>query len=358
MPKFCTRCFIVIAWVTFIFGILYFPKWTFIPLEEKSISIFAWGDIFDPAVVAKFEKETGIKVHLNYYSSNEELLVKLKATGGFGYDLLVPSDYAVGLLIKEDLLKPLDRSQLNFWDHLNPVLLNHFFDPANQYSIPFEWELFGFGIDKEFFKHRPLMPSWKMLFDKNVIDYKIAMINDPIEAVLFASFYLYGPMKSLSVEQIKEVENLLIEQRQWVLAYADFRADYFLATKNCPVVVASSSYIWRSKKLFPHIDFVIPEEGTFLTIENLAIPKLSTKEALIYQFINFLYRPESVAEHCETYGFFPATLNALQFLDMDDKAKEYLYIPRETFQKFYFFQNIMPEVTVRNIWVEVKTKNY
>lgn len=358
MPKFLTRFLIVMAWIFLIFGILYFPRWSFFSIEERSINIFAWGDIFDPTVIARFEKETGIKVHLNYYSSNEELLVKLKATGGAGFDLVVPSDYAIGLLIKEHLLKPLDRTKLGFWRHINPILLNHTFDPSNQYSIPFEWELFGLGIDTDFFAGKEMKPSWKMIFDKNVIDYKVAMINDPLEAVLFASFYLYGPIKEIQPNQIPPIENLLLDQRDWVIAYADFRADYFLATKNCPVAIASSSYIWRSKRLFPFISFVVPEEGTFLTIENLALPKPTTKDDLVYEFINFLYRPESVADHYHTYGFFPSTLNALHLLDMEEDEKQYLYIHRDTFKKFHFFQNLIPEATVRNIWVEVKSKTY
>ncbi|MES2345109.1 MAG: extracellular solute-binding protein [Chlamydiota bacterium] len=358
MPKFFTRSCIVIFWILLIFGILYFPRWSFVSKDEKSINIFAWGDIFDPAVIAQFEREHGIKVHLNYYSSNEELLVKLKATGGLGYDLIVPSDYAIGHLIKENLLKPLDRTKLDFWQHLNPLLLNHFFDPDNKYSIPFEWELFGLGIDKDFFAGKNFTPSWKMIFDKNIIDYNVTMINDPQEAVLFASFYLYGPLHSITQAQTDAVRNLLLEQRSWVFAYADFRADYFLATRNCPVVIASSSYIWRSKRIFPFIGFAVPEEGTFLTIENLAIPKLTKKDPLVYEFINFLYEPQSVADHYHTYGFFPSTLHALDLLDMDEDAKEFLYIPRDTFQKFYFFQNLMPEETIRNIWVEVKSKTY
>ena len=110
----------------------------------------------DPGVIADFEKETGIKVNLNYYSSNEELIVKLKATKGEGYDLIIPSDYAVKSLSKKNSSKTIDRSKSAFWNEINPALIGHFFDPENQFSIPFEWEIYGFGIDKEYFKDQPL----------------------------------------------------------------------------------------------------------------------------------------------------------------------------------------------------------
>ena len=74
------------------------------------------------------------------------------------------------------------------------------------------------------------------------------MINDPIQTVIIAAYYLYGPVDTLTEEQLLEVQDLLIRQKKWVEAYADFRGNYFLATKNCPLVLASSSYMWRTKK--------------------------------------------------------------------------------------------------------------
>jgi spermidine/putrescine transport system substrate-binding protein len=358
MRTFFIRSSIILFWVALIFCALYWPKWQVIHYEENAINVFAWGDILEPSIIKNFEEETGIKVNLSYYSSNEELIVKLKATGGEGYDLIIPSDYAVNVLIQEDLLKEIDQEKLNFWNQINPSLLHHFFDPENRYSIPFEWELFGFGIDKDFFKDRPLNPSWDMLFDPQTVDYKITMINDPIEAVEFASFYLYGPVSTLTDEQTLEVKRVLMQQKPWVTAYADFRGDYFLATKNCAVVVASTSYIWRTKRLFDFVGFVVPKEGSFITIENLCIPKKSHKDQLVYSLINYLYTPHSVATHYETFGFFPSTLHTVESLKIDEQAMELLKSSEKDFEKYHFFRNIVPQQEVRDIWVEVKSGEF
>ncbi len=358
MLKYLIRTAIVSGWVAFLFVILYLPSSEILPSEEMSINVFAWGDILDPSVVARFEKETKIKINLNYYSSNEELLVKLKANRGLGYDLIIPSDYAVALLQQEGLLKKLNREKMNFWGHLNPSLLGHRFDPENTYSIPFEWELFAFGVDRTYLETHPMQPSWKMIFDTDTISYKIAMVNDPVEAVVFAAFYLYGPIPELNSEQLEGVKNLLIEQKKWVEAYASFRADYFLATKNCPVVIASSSYLWRTMRLFPFVKTLIPDEGTFITIENLCIPTLSTKEDLVYRFINYLYQPEIVATHFHKFGFFPSTLNVLPYLKMDEEAQALICSSPEAFKKFYFINKNLPEQQIRDLWVTVKSSGY
>lgn len=347
------RIGVVFFWIALIFGILYFPETNI--FEKKSINIFAWGDILDPSVIAEFERETGIKVHLNFFASNEELIVKLKATHGKGYDLIIPSDYSVEILAKDELLKPIDKSKLDFYEHLNPALLGHAFDPENTFSIPFEWEIFVLGIDKNYFQTHNLNPSWKMIFDSSLINYRIAMINDPVQTIDIASFYLYGPVEKLSSEQLQGTTDLLIQQKQWVAAYADFRGDYFLATKNCPVILSSSSYIWRTMRKFPFVGFVIPEEGSFITIENFCIPKASHKDDLSYKLINFLYRPKSMATHYETYGIFPATLNGLSHLELDEETKELINSSSETFKRFHFTRMITSQENIRDAWVQVKT---
>jgi len=363
VKKLFFRSFLLLLWVLFIALILYAPRIQILSnlfrQEEKSINVFSWGDILDRNIINAFEKETGIRVNLNYYASNEELIVKLKATQGLGYDLIVPSDYAVATLIEERLLKKIDKTKLPFWNQINQNLLGHFFDPYNHYSIPFAWEIFLFGIDKEYFSQHILPHSWQLLFDKEVVQYKISMTNDPIEAVLFASFYLFGPHATdLSPLQIKQVRELLIEQKKWVEVYASFRGDYFLATRNCPIAIASSSYILRAMRSFPFISFIIPKEGTFLAIENFVIPKLSTKEDLSYQFINYLFRESSMQTHFESFGFFPSTLQALDHLELDEKSRDLIHSTEDVFKNFYFTQEVMPEQQIRDIWIEVKSGKY
>lgn len=345
------RVGMVFFWTALIFAILYWPE---LPYEKKSLNVFTWGDILEPSVIAEFERKTGIKVHLNFFSSNEELIVKLKATHGEGYDLIIPSDYSVEILSKEKLLKTIDKSKLDFLSHLNPALLGHSFDPENQYSIPFEWELFVLGIDKNYFQTHPLDPSWKMIFDPKVVDYRIAMINDPVQTILMASFYLYETVEKLSPKQLQAVTNLLTQQKKWVTAYADFRGDYFLATKNCPIILSSSSYIWRTMRKFPFVGFVVPKEGSFVTIENFCIPAASNKDHLTYELINFLYQPQSMVIHYETYGIFPATLDVIPYLKLDNQTKELLNTSSETFKKLHFTRMITSQENIRDTWVQVK----
>ncbi len=357
MKKLGRRLCIVCCWVFTIFLFLYAPKANFWPYQDNTIHIFTWSDILHQDVIERFEKETGIKVKFNYYSSNEELLVKLKATKGEGYDLIMPSDYALTQLIQENLLQKIDKEKLTFWPKINPRLLNHSFDPGNQYSIPFEWEVYLLAFNTRYFADHPLTQSWNMLFDKDTVQYKIAMTGDPIEAFLFAAFYLFGPTSSLTPEQIEQVQNLLMWQKKWVGVYASFRSDYFLSTGSCQLAVASSSYMWRALQIFPSISLMTPEEGTFITLENLAIPSVSKKQELVYKLISYLFEEESVQSHFDTFGYFPSTLHTLPNLKLPPMFQKLVFATEEDFAKFHFMQEIIPQQQITNSWIEVISNN-
>lgn len=350
MPKSIIRVLIISVWIFLLACFLYEPK--FSSTSKDSINVFTWGGVLSEEIIQSFEKKTGIRVNINNYSSNEELIMKLKATEGQGYDLVIPSDYAVSILVKNQLIKELDRKQLPFFNQLLPGLLGHFFDPENRYSIPLSWEVYGLGIDRDFFT-KSFTPSWNMIFDPKVVDYHIVMVNDPIEAIEIAGFYLYGPTSSLSKNQAEKVKDLLIQQKPWVAAYASSRADYFLATKSSPLAVASSSYIFRSKRNFSFIDFVVPKEGSFISIENLCIPKTCNKDAPVYQFINHLYQRESIRAYWDSFRLFPA-LDDKQDLDFDPQADKIFYGLAEDFKKYHFFRSLLPQQKTRDVWVEVK----
>jgi len=266
----------------------------------------------------------------------------------------VPSDYAVQLLREQNLLKKIDTSKLNFMQDLNPVLLGHAFDPHNEYSLPWLWELFGVGIDSAAFTCEQTRDPWKLIFDNSLHAYTITMVNDPIEMVMLASLYLFGNAETLNADQLVMVEHLLRKQKAFVKAYVDFRADYFLATRNCSAVVSSSSYILRAQKQFPHITFLVPQK-TFVTIENCALSVATQHEDSVYELLNFLYQPENVLSHCEQFALFPGTLSALKLLPDDSQQKELAAMDAQKFHQLLFFKKQIDQIDLIKIWALIKS---
>ncbi|HVX00786.1 MAG TPA: extracellular solute-binding protein [Candidatus Babeliaceae bacterium] len=359
LGRYALRLMLIGVWLLLAIVALAILRWEYFSKPENSITVFTWGGLIDPHYIKQFEQQTGIKVTISYYSTNEELLVTMKATNGRGYDLIVPSDYAVNILRKQGILKKIDKSKLTFLNSLDPLLLGRDFDQTNDYSLPYAWEIFGFGIDKDYFSSIQFDKfSWKTVFC-TPLGFKITMVNDPIEAALFGYYYLYGTEPQnipIIKEQRDKIEKALLCQKKWVEAYTDFRADYFLITRNCPLVVTSSSYILRSMREYPYIDFVIPQDGSFITIENMAIPIASSKESLVYKFLNFLYSLRAFKHHYGLYAFLPALKpDFAQEMGLDKGSFKLLEQFHQASSRFSFFRPIMPEVALQRLWVGVKS---
>lgn len=315
---------IILFWIAAIFTVLYIPAVFDKYSSGRSINVFMWSGVIDTKIISDFEKETGIKVHASYFEGNDELIVKVLATKGTGYDMVVPSDYAVSFFIKNDLLQNIDTSKLDFWDKINPRFLNHSFDPKNQYSIPAEWYVLGLGINKDHFPHGVPEASWSTLFDQRIYsDYYIGVLNDIRELANIAIKYSYGRVRPIVSYEAEQIKQLLIQQKQKVEAYTDFRGDFLLESGNCSVVLVPISAVWRTLLKNSSIVFVLPKEGTLMGIENYVILKNSTKQDLVYQFINYLFRLD-VQKHNFEHKIFLSTRMDADFVSENPILKQCL----------------------------------
>jgi len=370
IKQFFLRSLIVLFWACFLFLALYSPYLLKFE-QDKSINIFMWSGMLDLHHISKFEERTGIKVRFSHYESNEELIVKLRATKGEGYDLIAPGDYAINILKNDNLLKKLDKAKLNFLHNLNPILMGHYYDPNNEYSIPAEWSVFGLGIDKDYFKYflentDSSDISWDLVLDPKLRPgilnyYQIIMANDPLVSIPITALYLFGSLDNLDVAKLDQVKQLLIKQKKFVEAYVDFRPDYYLTTKNCHIALSSSSYIWRSIYAYPHVDFIVPKEGTLVNIENWALPITTKKEDMVYQFLNFVMESSTAKHHFESESaVFPVTVDVIPQLILKESIKKLLTISPEQFKKFNFLRldllaSPVDENYLQDLWIKIKS---
>jgi len=311
-----------------------------------------WPGVVDPKLFVEFGKKHGVDINVSYYSGNEELIVKLLATKGAGYDLVVPSDYAVEILIQNDLLKELDKSKLNFFEHINPQFLDLYFDPHNKYSIPAEWYILGLGINKRFFKNGLPPASWKTVFDPKYMPDHIGLLNDPRELIALAVKYKYGKIKPINQEEVQEIKELMCAQWKKAEAYTDFRGDFLLESGNCPVVIVANSYIWKTLADNADFEFLIPEEGTFVGLENYVIPKSSTKVELVYKLLNFLFDSNTQERNFQDYVWLSTRKDAeyLKEIDVLKRSIEVVNTPG----KMELFRNDLTDDQVNEIWLAVK----
>ncbi len=351
--SFILRCCLIVVWsIFFILGlwiVRYIPSLG----SRDTLKLLAWADMFDAAYIKNFEKQYNVRVLISTYDSNDELIVKLRTTQGADYDLIVASDYAVDVLRKEQLLQKLQRDKLVVYNTVNPLLQHLPYDPQAAYSLPFGWDVFGIGIDRGAFEHMP-QPSWDLVFNNHGLPYHVIMVNDPLEAILFAGHYLYGPLTYLDDTRIEGIKQILLVQKKYVEAYADYRSPHFLATRQCAVIVVAASYLYRVKSLFSYIDFLIPQEGTFIAIETLAIPVHSQKVDLAHLFINFICSQDSYKHHMSLYHLMPARLDVVDAVCKDPFIARLAQPTREEFSRYSLLRPLISDQQKFDLWVALK----
>ena len=130
--------------------------------KSTTLNLYAWSEYVPQQLLDDFSTKYGITVNYDTYSSNEEMLAKLQA-GASGYDVIIPSDYTVAIMIKQNMLEPIDTSKLKNFGNLDPRFINRDYDPGNKYTIPYQWGTTGLIYDKTLVPSAP--KSWSDLWD-------------------------------------------------------------------------------------------------------------------------------------------------------------------------------------------------
>lgn len=352
--KSLVRGVMIVAWLGVIGLFLFVPQARFFLHAEKSIAILAWPTDIDPRVIADFERETGIHVYVSYFQDYGELFVKLRSGKGLGYDLITPVDYIVQPMVAQGLLKPIDTNRCAFWPKLNPHLLNLYYDQGNRYTIPYFWGMFGIGINRDAFEGRNMPASWKLLFDTTVYAGPVGMLDDSKELAAVATQYLFGDVRTrdTSLQQaalLKQITAVLLEQKKRVVMYTDNRASYLLLSQTAPVVLTLSYEVARIMRLYTNIDFLIPQEGSFLLVDNWAMPASSTKEDLVYQFLNYMYRPAVLKRMTDQFLFYPPLK-----IEGEEHASGLRMPTSADMQRAQFIVSPVTEDQLTDLWITLK----
>ena len=120
--------FLIVVSITIIFVILlYLPR--LIVSFRQELNIYTYSDTVNLQAVAEFEKATGVKVNVKFYDTPGEFFTELKARGGKGYDVLLPTNYSVEQLVKEGLVQKLNFSKIPNAQFIDQRLVGKHFDP-------------------------------------------------------------------------------------------------------------------------------------------------------------------------------------------------------------------------------------
>ncbi|HEV8662791.1 MAG TPA: spermidine/putrescine ABC transporter substrate-binding protein [Candidatus Methylomirabilis sp.] len=257
---------------------------------DPTLTLFNWAHYMDPAVLEDFTKEFGVKVTLESYVSNEELLAKLQGGTG-GYDIIVPSDYMVATLREQGLLEPLEVERVPNLKHIEPAFRDGPFDPGPAHCAPYLWGTTGIAYDSE---RVPAPDSWRVLWESRYRG-RISMLSDPRETIGAALKALGQSLNSTDPKTLRAAADLLRRQKPLVKVYtSDTYAELLLAGEVW-LAHAWSGDVARVAQEKPSLKYVLPKEGSTIYMDHLCIPKGAPHKKTAEALINYLLRPEVAA---------------------------------------------------------------
>ena len=323
------------------------------PKEAGKLNIYIWSAYLPKEVIDKFAAETGIKVNFDTYDSNEALLEKLQS-GVADYDLVVPSDYMVRILVAEKLVQPLDHAKLPNLANLDPRFLDKEFDPKNQYSMPYFFGTTGFGYNKA--KLGPL-DSWQALFDpKN--KGRILMLDDMRE-VFGATLKSMG--KSLNETDpavLKQAADLLKKQKKLVATYNSGDFANILAAGDVDIAHGYNGQLAEVVAKEPEkLAYVVPKEGATLWMDNVCIPGKARNVENAYKFLNYIMEAKVNAEIVNGVSYASANVPAKQFIRPEILNDASIYPSDEVIGRCEFLEDIGDTTTLLDqYWTEIKAQ--
>lgn len=293
---------------------------------KGEVNVFIWTEYVSDSAISGFEEATGIKANVSTYSSNEDLLAKLKSESEGTYDVILPSDYAIEYLIAQDKLEALDKEKLTNLSNIDSAYLDESFDPGNVYSVPYEGGVACIAVntakvDKE-------ITSYADLFDPSLKGQLVVL--DDYRAVIGMTERSMGlSMNETDPDTLAQVEEKLLTLKDNVKLYDSDSPKSALISGDCTVGMVWSAEAALAMDENPDIQIVYPTEGAYVFLDNWAIPKGAKNYDAAMEFINYMLSAEAAKMNIEDFPYLCPNKAALELMGDDYVKNEAKNVPAE-----------------------------
>lgn len=309
---------------------------------RMKLKVYNAGEYIDEELIAAFEEEYNCKVIYETFESNEAMYTKMMS--GEKYDIIIPSDYMIERLAKEDFLQEIDKSKLENYENLMPTLLNQPFDPENRYSVPYFWGNVGILYDTTVVDEADLEAGWEVLRNPKYRD-NIYMYKSERDSFMIALKALGYSLNTTDKGELNEAYNWLVEQKSLVdpIYVGDEVIDSMITGSKAMAIVYSgdAAYIMSENE---DLGYFVPEEGSNMWIDGMVITNDCKNTDLAYKWIDFMLDTENAMANTEMVGYSSPVESV--YIEISETIYEdnEAYVPRQDNPKDEFFRYQDPEV--------------
>ncbi|MCK4608693.1 MAG: spermidine/putrescine ABC transporter substrate-binding protein [Gammaproteobacteria bacterium] len=317
---------------------------TALAATDNVVNLYMWADYMPMSVIKQFEQQTGIKVNVAEYDSNETLYAKLKTAPNAGYDVIIPSSYYVAKMRKEGMLHKFNKAKLPNLKYLMPSLLNKPFDPHNNYSLPYLWGTTGIVVNKKYINPNSIK-TWADLWNRKYKN-QLLILDDVREAFSIAFINLGYSINDTNPEHIKAAYQRLKQLMSNIKLFNSDAEQNVYIDEDVLIGMGWNGDIYNAQKENPDLVYIYPQDGFSIWIDCLAIAKNAPHINNAHKFINFIMRPEITKEIVLAQGFSSPNTAATKLLPKAIQNNPIINPDPKILQRGHFQNNIGDSVAL------------
>ena len=341
---------------------------------KQEVRVYNWSDYIADSTIREFEKETGIDVTYDVYDSNEILEGKL-LSGNTGYDIVGPSSEFMGRQIIAGVYQKLNKDTLYNYDNLDPEMMNLLenLDPDNAHSIPYLWGTTGIGYNKqkaiEIMGADFAMDTLDVVFVPEIIakfqHCGVAFLDAPSEMFKAALHYLgLNPNSQNPKDYQEQSKELFKNVRPYIQYFHSSKYINDLANGDICLAFAWSGDVLQAADRASEsgngvqIEYRIPKEGTLMWFDMLAIPADAPNPGNAHKFLNYILKPEVIAEISNKVNFANANIPSKSLIKADSLNNPDIYPEEELMRKLFLAKILPPDIdrVMTRQWVDIKSQ--
>ena len=323
---------------------------------EQRLNLFIWSEYLPQEVAQEFEKRFNCKLVIDLYEDAESMLAKVQGGGAGSYDLVVPPDYLVTAMVKQNLLAPLRLTNIPNIKNLDPKFRNPPFDPENKFTVAYQWGTVGIYARKK--AGETLDESWSLFFDSARQPGPIVLIDSMRDLIGAALKYRGYSLNSTDVAHLREARSFLVLAKERSVGFAaSVAGKNKVLDKSARAAIVYSGEAGRGMAEDPETYYFIPREGSQIWVDNLVILAKAPHRDLAEKFINFVLEPESGAKISNFTQFTTPNSEAKKLINPDLLKNPAIYPSDETIKKLEFLKDLGRESKLYDqLWASVKSR--
>ncbi len=282
--------------------------------SAADLVISNWDGYMPKDIAEKFKAATGLEIEVVNHATNEEIMGKLMASGGKGYDVVFVSSPFAEVLNNQKLLAPLDKAAIPNLANLYPQAAALAYDPGNSFSVPYSWGTTGLCYRSDLVAPAPTS-WWDLLKPSDAVKGKTTMLATDrwlMAAGLLANGY---SVNATDPAQIKKATDTLIAAKKTLLAYDDTTFYSKLVSGEAVLVHAWDGWCNYGITENAAIKFVVPKEGSDVFVDTIVVLKNSEHKAAAMTFLNYILDAKNHAWVAENILYKVPNKPAMESLD-------------------------------------------